>query len=130
MAGNICGRASTLLNNEIIKLANDGMTTQQIADAVGLTRGATSGRMSSLLANGKLKRQAERTGRVDTGKGRYHILRNRYQRRHGSMMDLLLQLPMEQAEWLCMSAPDGVNVAEWCAVLLRDVISDEMEALE
>jgi transposase-like protein len=43
MPNGIYGRESTILNNKIIKLANDGMTTQQIADAVGMTRGATSG---------------------------------------------------------------------------------------
>ena len=128
MANGIYGRASTVLNNEIIKLANGGMTTQQIADAVGLTRGAAGNRMSRLISDGQLKRLSERTGSVDTATGRYHILRGRYKRQSGGIMDLLMQLPMEQAEWLCQTAPDGMSVAEWIAVLLRDVIAEEMGA--
>ena len=128
MANGIYGRASAVLNSKIIQLANDGMTTQQIADAVGLTRGATGSRMSILIADGKLKRLSERTGSVNTALGRYHILKGRYKRQSGGMMDLLLQLPMDQAEWLCQTAPEDMTVAEWCAVLLRDVIAEEMEA--
>ena len=127
MANGIYGRASAVLNNKIIKLANGGMTTQQIADAVGLTLGATGSRMSLLIAEGRLKRFSERTGSVDTPKGRYDILKGRYGRRTGGMMDLLMQLPMEQAEWLCQTMADDMTIAEWCAVLLRDVIADEME---
>ena len=126
MANGIYGRASTVLNNEIIKLANGGMTTQQIADTVGLTRGAAGSRMSILIREGQLKRLSERTGSVDTATGRYHILKKRYNRRSGGMMDLLMQLPMVQAEWLCKSTPDDMTVAEWVAVLLRDVIAGEM----
>ena len=126
MANGIYGRASTVLNNEIIKLANGGMTTQQIADTVGLTRGAAGNRMSTLIAEGKLKRLSERTGSVDTATGRYHILRGRYKRQSGGMMDLLMQLPMEQAEWLCQTMADDMTIAEWIAVLLRDVIAEEM----
>ena len=127
MANIIFGRASTILNNQIIQLANDGLTTQQIADEVGMTRGSVGARVSRLIAEGKLKRHSERTGSVDTPKGRYFILRGRYNRNSGSIMDLLMQLPMEQAEWLCRAAPEGTNIAEWCAVLLRDVIAEEME---
>ena len=126
MANGIYGRASTVLNNEIIKLANSGMTTQQIADKVGLTRGATGSRMSILIREGKLKRLSERTGSVDTATGRYHILRKRYNRQSGGMMDLLMRLSMEQAEWLHQTTPDDMSVAEWIAVLLRDVIAEEM----
>lgn len=126
MANGIYGRASTVLNNEIIKLANGGMTTQQIADTVGIKRGAVASRMSILIAEGKLKRLSERTGSMDTARGRYHILKGRYKRQSGGMMELLMQLPMAQAEWLCKSTPDDMTIAEWCAVLLRDVISEEM----
>ena len=127
MSSIISGRASTILNNQIIRLANDGLTTQQIADEAGITKGSVGSRISRLIADGKLKRLSERTGSVDTPKGRYFILRGRYNRKSGSIMDLLLQLPMEQAEWLCRAAPEGTNIAEWCAILLRDVISEEME---
>jgi len=128
MANGIYGRASAVLNSKIIQLANDGMKTQQIADAVGLTRGATGARMSILIAEGKLKRFAERTGSANTARGRYYILRNRYNLQSGGMMDLLMQLPMDQAEWLCQTAPEDMTISEWCAVLLRDVIAEEMEA--
>ena len=128
MANGICGRASTVLNNKIIQLANEGMTTQQIADVVGLTRGAIGSRMSILIAEGKLKRFLERTGSVDTARGRYDALKGRYKCQTGCMMDLLMQIPMEQAEWLCQTTPDNMKVSEWCAVLLRDVIAEEMEA--
>jgi len=126
MANGIYGRASTVLNNEIIKLANGGMTTQQIADTVGLTRGAAGSRMSILIREGKLKRRSERTGSVDTATGRYHILRKRYNRQSGGMMDLLMRLSMEQAEWLHQTTPDDMSVAEWIAVLLRDVFAEDM----
>lgn len=128
MANGIYGHASAVLNSKIIQLANDGMTTQQIADAVGLTRGATGSRMSLLIAEGRLKRLSERTGSVDTARGRYFILKGRYKRQSGGMMDLLMQLPMEQAEWLCQTTPDNMTISEWCAVLLRDVIAEEMGA--
>ena len=128
MANGIYGRASAVLNSKIIQLANDGMKTQQIADAVGLTRGATGARMSILIAEGKLKRFSERTGSVNTARGRYYILRGRYNRQSGGMMDLLMQLPMDQAEWLCQTTPEDMTISEWCAVLLRDVIAEEMEA--
>jgi predicted ArsR family transcriptional regulator len=128
MANGICGRASTVVNNKIIQLANEGMTTQQIADVVGLKQGAVGSRMKRLIDEGRLKRFSERTGSVDTPKGRYDILKGRYGRRTGGMMDLLMQLPMEQAEWLCQTMADDMTIAEWCAVLLRDVIADEIEA--
>ena len=127
MSNGIYGRESTILNNKIILLANDGLTTQQIADEVGITKGSVGSRISKLIAAGKLKRRSERTGSVDTPKGRYFILRGRYNRKSGSIMDLLLQLPMEQAEWLYKTAPKDTNIAQWCAVLLRDVIAEEME---
>ena len=126
MANGIHGRASTVLNNEIIKLANNGMTTQQIADTVGLTRGAVGSRMSILISEGKLKRLIERTGSIDTARGRYDLLKGRYKRQAGSVMGMLMMLPVKQAEWLCRTTPEDMSVAEWCAVLLRDVISEEM----
>ena len=126
MANGIHGRASTVLNNEIIKLANNGMTTQQIADTVGLKRGAVGSRMSILISEGKLKRLIERTGSIDTARGRYDLLKGRYRRLTGSMMGLLMQLPIEQAEWLCQTTPEDMTISEWCAVLLRDVIAEEM----
>lgn len=122
------GAESEKINKLIISLANEGMTTQQIADVVGLKHGAVGSRMKRLMDEGRLKRFSERTGSVDTPKGRYDILKGRYARRTGGMMDLLMQLPMEQAEWLCQTMPDDMTIAEWCAVLLRDVIAEEMEA--
>lgn len=126
MGQGIYGSASATLNKTIISMASDGFSTQQIADAVGLKRGAVTSRMSRLMADGKVKRFAERSGSINDPLKRAAILSKRHGRHHGCMSALLSALPLDKAAWLFLSTPDDMTVAEWCGVVLRDVIAEEM----
>jgi orotate phosphoribosyltransferase-like protein len=121
------GPASNTLNKRIIELANQGMTTQQIADEVGIKRGAVGSRMSRLMAQGKLQRHPVRSGNIDTSKGRYWFMRQRHKKRLGNMGQVLLGLTLDEVDWVFKNTPAGMTAAEWCAALLKDVIADEVE---
>jgi len=122
------GPASRTVNKQIIKLANDGLSIAEIAEIVGLNPPAVASRMTPMLRDGRLKPHSERTGRRDTKEGRYRLLRKKYGRNTGGIMDILTGIPFEQSEWIYETVPEGFTVAEWIAVLLRDLIDYEMHA--
>jgi len=119
------GPASNTANKRIIELANQGLTTQQIADEVGIKRGAVGSRMSRLIAQGKLQRQPVRSGNIETAKGRYWVMRQRHKKRLGNMGQVLLGLTLDEVDWIFKHTPAGMTAAEWCAALLKDVIAEE-----
>ena len=119
------GPASNTANKRIIELANQGLTTQQIADEVGIKRGAVGSRMSRLIAQGKLQRQPVRSGNIETAKGRYWVMRQRHKKRLGNMGQVLVGLTLDEVDWVFKTTPSGMTAAEWCAALLKDVIAEE-----
>ena len=119
------GPASNSANKRIVQLANQGLTTQQIADEVGIKRGAVGSRMSRLIAQGKLQRQPVRSGNIETSKGRYWVMRQRYKKRLGNMGQVLVGLTLDEVDWVFKTTPSGMTAAEWCAALLKDVIAEE-----
>jgi hypothetical protein len=125
MSNGINGSESRTVNKHIVKLANDGKSIAQIADGVGMTSTAVACRMTTLMRNGKLKPYSERTGRINTEDGRYRILRKRYNRNTGSIMEILTNITFDEASWIYKTAPEGLTIAEWIGVLLRDVIAEE-----
>ena len=127
MANGIHGVESHTTNKQIIVLANEGKSIAQIADGVGMTSTAVACRMTTLMRNGELKPYSERTGRIDTPEGRYRILRKKYGRNTGSMMEILTSISFDEASWIYETAPEGLTIAEWIGVLLRDVIAEEKD---
>ena len=125
MANGINGSESRTINKQIVALANNGLSIKQIADGVGMTSTAVACRMTNLMRNGKLKSHSERTGRINTEDGRYRILRKRYNRNTGSIMEILTSITFDEAAWIYKTAPEGLTIAEWIGVLLRDVIAEE-----
>ncbi len=125
MSNGINGSESRTVNKQIIALANNGLSIKQIAEGVGMTGTAVACRMTTLMRNGKLKPHSERTGRINTEEGRYRILRKRYNRNTGSIMEILTNITFDEAEWIYKTAPEGLTIAEWVGVLLRDVIAEE-----
>ena len=125
MANGMNGSESSTVNEQIVKLANDGKSIAQIADGVGMKSTTVARRMTTLMRNGKLKSYSERTGRINTEDGRYRILRKRYSRNTGSIMEILTSITFDEASWIYKTAPEGLNIAEWIGVLLRDVIAEE-----
>ena len=125
MTDAIYGFESRTLNKQIIALANNGLSIKQIADTVGMKKPAVASRMAILMRDGKLKRHSERTGAINTQNGRYHILNKRYGKRVGSMGEMLTKLTIDEASWLYKTTPADMTVAEWAAVLLRDVVAEE-----
>jgi len=125
MTDAIYGFESRTLNKQIIALANNGLSIKQIADMVGMNKPAVASRMTILMRQGKLKRHSERTGAINTQVGRYHILNKRYGKRLGSMGEMLTKLTIDEASWLYKTTPADMTVAEWVAVLLRDVVAEE-----
>ena len=119
------GPASNSANKRIVELANQGLTTQQIADEVGIKRGAVGSRMSRLIAQGKLQRQPVRSGNIETAKGRYWVMRQRHKKRLGNMGQVLVGLTLDEVDWVFKTTPSGMTAAEWCAALLKDVIAEE-----
>ena len=119
------GPASNSANKRIVQLANQGLTTQQIADEVGIKRGAVGSRMSRLIAQGKLQRQPVRSGNIETAKGRYWVMRQRHKKRLGNMGQVLVGLTLDEVDWVFKTTPSGMTAAEWCAALLKDVIAEE-----
>ena len=77
MSNGMNGSESRTVNEQIVKLANDGKSIAQIAEGVGMKSTAVACRMTTLMRNGKLKPYSERTGRINTEDGRYRILRKR-----------------------------------------------------
>ena len=127
MSNGINGSESRTINKQIVALANNGLSIKQIADGVGMTSTAVACRMTTLMRNGKLKAYSERTGRINTEDGRYRILRKRYNRNTGSIMEILTSITFDEASWIYKTAPEGLTIAEWIGVLLRDVIAEEDE---
>ena len=127
MANGINGPESRTINKQIVALANNGLSIKQIADGVGMTSTAVACRMTTLMRNGKLKAHSERTGRINTEDGRYRILRKRYNRNTGSIMEILTSITFDEASWIYKTAPEGLTIAEWIGVLLRDVIAEESD---
>ena len=125
MTNGMNGSESRTVNDRIVKLANDGKSIAQIADGVGMKSTTVARRMTTLMRNGKLKTYSERTGRINTEDGRYRILRKRYSRNTGSIMEILTSITFDEASWIYKTAPEGLNIAEWIGVLLRDVIAEE-----
>ena len=125
MANGINGSESRTVNKQIVALANNGLSIKQIADGVGMTSTAVACRMTTLMRNGKLKHHSERTGRINTEEGRYRILRKRYNRNTGSIMEILTNITFDDAAWIYKTAPEGLTIAAWIGVLLRDVIAEE-----
>lgn len=125
MVKGINGSESRTINKQIVALANNGLSIKQIADGVGMTSTAVACRMTTLMRNGKLKAHSERTGRINTEDGRYRILRKRYNRNTGSIMEILTSITFDEAAWIYKTAPEGLTIAEWIGVLLRDVIAEE-----
>ena len=125
MANGMYGAKSNTVNKQIIALANAGLPIKQIADSVGINPPAVASRMTYLMRDGKLKAHSERTGRINTQEGRYRILRKRYNRNTGSIMEILTNITFDEAEWIYKTAPEGLTIAEWIGVLLRDVIAEE-----
>ena len=125
MANGMTGAESRTINEQIVKLANDGKSIAQIADGVGMKSTTVARRMTTLMSNGKLKPYSERTGRINTEDGRYRILRKRYNRNTGSIMEILTSITFDEASWIYKTAPEGLTIAEWIGVLLRDVIAEE-----
>ena len=119
------GPASNTANKRIIQLANQGLTTQQIADEVGINVGAVGSRMSRLMRDGKLERQPVRNGSIHTAKGRYWLMRQRHKKRLGNMGQILAGLTFDEVDWIFQHTPTGLTAAEWCAALLKDVIAEE-----
>ena len=125
MANGMYGAKSNTVNKQIIALANAGLPIKQIAASVGINPPAVASRMTYLMRDGKLKAHSERTGRINTQGGRYRILRKRYNRNTGSIMEILTNITFDEAEWIYKTAPEGLTIAEWIGVLLRDVIAEE-----
>lgn len=125
MANGMYGAKSNTVNKQIIALANAGLPIKQIAASVGINPPAVASRMTYLMRDGKLKSHSERTGRINTQEGRYRILRKRYNRNTGSIMEILTNITFDEAEWIYKTAPEGLTIAEWIGVLLRDVIAEE-----
>jgi len=125
MANGMYGAKSNTVNKQIIALANAGLPIKQIAASVGMNPPAVASRMTYLMRDGKLKAHSERTGRINTQGGRYRILRKRYNRNTGSIMEILTNITFDEAEWIYKTAPEGLTIAEWIGVLLRDVIAEE-----
>lgn len=125
MANGMYGAKSNTVNKQIIALANAGLPIKQIAASVGMNPPAVASRMTYLMRDGKLKAHSERTGRINTQGGRYRILRKRYNRNTGSIMEILTSITFNEAEWIYKTAPEGLTIAEWIGVLLRDVIAEE-----
>ena len=125
MSNGINGSKSRTINKQIIALANEGKSIIQIAEGVGMTTTAVACRMTVLMRDGELKAHSERTGRINTQEGRYRILRKRYNRNTGSIMEILTNITFDEAEWIYKTAPEGLTIAEWIGVLLRDVIAEE-----
>jgi len=125
MTNGMNGSESRTVNEQIVKLANDGKSIAQIADGVGMKSTTVARRMTTLMRNGKLKTYSERTGRINTEDGRYRILRKRYNRNTGSIMEILTSITFDEASWIYKTAPEGLNIAEWIGVLLRDVVAEE-----
>lgn len=121
------GPQSEKINKLIISLANEGLTTQQIADKVGINRGAVGSRMSRMIGEGRLERQAVRNGSINNMNTRAYILSKRYKKLMGSMSELMINLTIEEASLLFKTTPEGITVAEWCAVLMRDTIAEGLE---
>jgi orotate phosphoribosyltransferase-like protein len=121
------GPQSEKINKLIISLANEGLTTQQIADEVGMKRGAVGSRMSRMIGEGRLQRQSVRNGNIDSMNTRSHILSRRHKKLMGSMSELMINLTIKEADLLFKTTPKGITVAEWCAVLMRDVIAEGIE---
>jgi len=119
------GPESNSVNKRIVELANQGLTAQQIADEVGIKRGAVGSRMSRLMKQGKLQRQPVRSGNIETAKGRYWLMRQRHKKRLGNMGQILIGLTFDEVEWIFKHTPTGLTAAEWCAALLKDVIYEE-----
>lgn len=125
MANGMYGAKSNTVNKQIIALANAGLPIKQIAASVGMNPPAVASRMTYLMRDGKLKPHSERTGSINTQEGRYRILRKRYNRNTGSIMEILTNITFDEAEWIYKTAPEGLTIAEWIGVLLRDVIAEE-----
>jgi DNA-binding CsgD family transcriptional regulator len=125
MANGISGPESCTVNERIIELANQGLTTQQIADEIGMKRGAVGGRMSRLMARGGLERQLVRSGNIKTAKGRYWVMRERHKKNLGNMGQILVGLTFDEVDWIFSNTPEEMTAAEWCAALLKDVIAEE-----
>ena len=94
MANGMYGAKSNTVNKQIIALANAGLPIKQIADRVGINPPAVASRMTYLMRDGKLKSHSERTGRINTQGGRYRILRKRYNRNTGSIMEILTNITL------------------------------------
>ena len=127
MANGMYGSKSRTINKQIIALANEGKSIIQIAEVVGMTTTAVACRMTVLMRDGKLKAHSERTGRINTEDGRYRILRKRYNRNTGSIMEILTSITFDEASWIYKTAPEGLTIAEWIGVLLRDVIAEDTD---
>jgi len=61
--------------------------------------------MTDLMRDGKRKPHSERRGSINTQEGRYRILRKRYNRNTGSIMEILTSMTCCEAEWIYKTAP-------------------------
>jgi len=40
-------------------------------------------------------------------------------------MEILTNITFDEADWIYKTAPEGLTIAEWIGVLLRDVIAED-----
>lgn len=113
------------LDQKIIELADQGLRAVDIAQRLGLSITRTCSRMGRLTKAGLMRRAIDRKGSAADAKARANVLRQRYRVNHGQLSVALMQLDMEQAQWLFEQIPHGMTVAEWLVALAKDAYAEE-----
>lgn len=113
------------LDRKIIELANQGLRGVDVAERLGVSKTLACGRMSRLVMSGHLERAITRKGSAKDANKRTSVLHQRYQIAVGNVGPALMQLDMQQAQWLFEQIPHGMTVAEWLVALAKDAYAEE-----
>jgi len=124
MAYNTLPEGNVERDMQIIHLANQGLRAVDVAQRLRMSRTNVATRMSALMKSGKLKRAIERRGSVEDAKQRGNIMYQRYKIKLGFVSDALMQLDIEQCEWLFEQVPHGMTLAEYLGAIARDVYAE------
>lgn len=115
------------LNDQIVKLANQGLRAVDIAQQTGLSKTATATRLSALVKSGRLERSVHRKGSAADAARRTAFLVQRYKINVGHIGIAIGHLTMDETQWLFEQVPVGATVSEYLMMLVRDAYAEDKE---
>lgn len=125
MKGRVSGVESAALNLRITEMASQGMGSREIGAELGYHARMISARVTRLRKDKAIPPVLD----CRDDRGMKTILRNlcqKYGKNLGRLTQVMERLTDEQIIWMFKETPDGSNVADFVAALIKDAYDEEM----